>query len=177
MTSFLSKLNLRQLIIHFIASWLFIHAIHILATLLDFKFLYNEQVPSMSQLAVTDRYNKDLLIINQAGVVGLILAYIISYRISVKHNWFWLNSVIILIVSFPLVIFDLLGWKFFRYYFMTPGKIFDENTVPYIIVNAAVMLALGSFLFYGKGIIAYINKGVKRENDAPAPRGRKPAKA
>jgi len=177
MTSFLSNLNIRQLIIHFIASWFFIYAVHTLITLFDFSFLYNDQVPLMSQLAVQERYNRDLLIINQAGILGLLIAYVISWRISVKYDWFWLNSVIVLVVAFPLAIFDLLGWKFLRSVCMAPGYIFGVNSVLYLVINGVFMLAVGAFLFYRKGIIAFIEKGVKREKKVPTPRVPKANKA
>lgn len=168
MRSFVSKLNIRQLIIHFIACWLFLYAIHTLATLYDYLFLYATTPPAMGPMLIKQKYDTDMLIITEAGYVGLIVAYIISWRISVKHQWFWINSVIVFLVIFVLAFFDRLGWGQLRNICMAPGLIFGKNTKLYLITDVAIMLAVGSFLFFNKWIISFIDKGVRGDKKVGA---------
>jgi hypothetical protein len=177
MKSFFSKLNTRQLIIHFIASWFFIYAFDTLFSLYDYSFQYHSSTYLLS-ITAQQRYNTDIMIITRFGILGLIIAYIISWRISVKRNWFWANAVIVFLVAFFLSGEDYLGWGMFKEIFMVPGKIiFDLNSRGYLITNGIVMLAIGSFLLLIKQVINYIDKGVKREKKAPAARAPKAAKA
>ena len=169
MKSFFSKLNTRQLIIHFIASWFFIYAFDTLFSLYDYSFQYQSSIYLVSVTA-QQRYNTDILIINEFGTLGLIIAYIISWRISVKRNWFWVNSVIVLLVAFFLKSHDYLGWGMFKEIFLVPGQIFDVNSKAYLITNGVIMLAIGSFLLLKKQVINYIDRGVKHEKKAPEPR-------
>jgi hypothetical protein len=175
--SFFSKLNTRQLIIHFIASWFFIYAFDTLFSLYDYSFQYQSSTYLIS-ITAQQRYNTDILIVNEFGTLGLIIAYIISWRISSKHNWFWANSVIVLLVAFFLKSHDYLGWGMFKEIFLVPGKIiFDLNSRAYLITNGVIMLAIGSFLLLKKQVINYIDRGVKHEKKAPATRAPKAAKA
>jgi len=168
MSSFISKLNPRLLIIHFIASWLFLYGFHTIATLYDYSFLYTKQPPFMTQVLIQRKLESDMLIINEAGIIGLVLAYIISWRLSVKQNWFWLNSVLIFLIAFSLTAFDLLGWKQLRPICMFPGRVFEINSQPYLIMNVAIMLAVGCFLFFNKRVIGFINGGSKADKNPAA---------
>jgi len=126
----------------------FLYGVHTLATLFDYAFLYPTSQPLLSPIYIHERFQSDMLIVYEAGIVGLIIAYIISWRISVKQGWFWLNSVIVFLVAFALANFDLLGWKQLKNICMFPGLIFGKNTVPYLITDVVIMLAVGSFLFF-----------------------------
>jgi hypothetical protein len=175
MRSFFSKLNPRQLVIHFIASWFFLYGVHTLATLLDYSFLYTAKQPFMSPIYIQQKYDSDMLVVSEAGIAGLIIAYIISWRVSVRKNWFWLNSVIVFLAAFILTIFNLLGWKELRKIVLSPARIFDVNTVAYILTGGIIMLAVGSFLFFNKKIINFIDKGVKHVRKPAVKKGARPA--
>jgi len=174
--SFFSKLNTRQLIIHFIASWFFIYAFDTLFSLWDYSFQYQSSTYLLS-ITAQQRYNTDIMIITRFGILGLIIAYIISWWISAKRNWFWANAVIVFLVAFFLAGEDYLGWGMFKEIFMVPGKIFDTNSRAYLITNGLVMLAIGSFLLLKKQVINYIDNGVKHKKKAPAARAPKAANA
>jgi hypothetical protein len=131
----------------------------------------------MSPILVQQKYDADMLIITEAGYVGLIIAYIISWRLSVKHQWFWINSVIVFLVAFGLASFDLLGWRQLRGICMAPGLIFGKNTKLYLITDVVIMLAVGSFLFFNKWIINFIDKGVKGDREVGAEKGSMSSKA
>lgn len=159
----MEKLNYRQLIVHFVACWLFIFAFQTLGTLYDFPFIYTPYHPG-TLVIPQKRINFDTTIIELTAILGLVVAYVISWRISVKHNWFWTNSVVVLVVACILKNLNFLGWMQFKTPFLTIGNaIFDDNSIPCILTNALVMLGLGSALFFLKPIQRFIDKGVKPE--------------
>lgn len=161
MKNFFSQLNIRLLIIHFIAYWLFIYGFDTLGSLYDFRFLYNSNASLISQIA-KERFNNDILIINLFGTAGLVIAYIVSWQLSVKKDWYWANAVIILALAFLLKSHDYLAWSSMKSFFLAPGKIIFNNSMLGVIINGVVMIALGSFLLLKKQIIDFIDKGVKR---------------
>ena len=107
MRSFFLKLNVRQLIIHFIASWFFIYGMYTLVSLYDYQFLYNA-IALPSRMIFKQRFADDMFILKQGGNLGLIMAYIIGWQLSIKRGWFWANSVIIFLAVFALYNFNLL---------------------------------------------------------------------
>jgi len=106
-------------------------------------------------------------IVAQAALVGAIVAYIISWRISLKRNWFWLNSVFIFILIYILKLYDLLGWSQLQKVFLLPGSIFRLNTRTYYVTNGAVMLAIGCFLLFSGKVKKFID-GKKAEEKRTA---------
>lgn len=170
MRSFFSQLNIRQLIIHFMAAWLFIYATHTLTTLYDFSFLYKE-FALQNRVMFKDRANNDMFIIQLGGYIGLIAAYIISWQLSEKKKWFWANSVIVMLLAFVLYYFKRTGWQSLFGIFLFPGRLFtddnDFNTVTSIVIDGLFMLILGSLLFFSKGIIRFIDNGVNRVKAVP----------
>ena len=161
--SFFSQLNPRQLVIHFVAFWFFIYALDTLASIYDYQFLYKPEA-YLTQMVNRDRFNNDILIINLFGTFGLLVAYVISWRISVKYNWFWANAVIVFLLEFFLKSHDYLGWAVLKTFFLQPGTLLGENSIPCIIVNGLIMLSLGSLLLFNKKVILYIDNGVKPED-------------
>jgi hypothetical protein len=161
MKNFLAQLNVRLLIIHFIAYWLFIYGFDTLGSLYDFKFLYNTNALMLSSIA-KERFNSDILIINLFGTSGLVIAYIISWQLSVKKGWFWANAVIIFLLAFLLKSHDYLAWSSMKSIFLAPGQIIFDNSMIGVIINGLVMIALGCLLLLKKQIIDFIDRGVKR---------------
>ena len=161
MSNFLSKLNTRQLVIHFIAFWLFIYAFHTLAYLYDYKILTSDSV-KVYQVIFKARYATDLAIIDIAGSIGLFIAFVISWRLSDLNKWFWPIPVIVFFITFLLYYFNLLGWSKLQYIFLAPGQIFSglSNAIT-IIFNGIIMLAMGLYLFLSKKVIGYISRRMK----------------
>ena len=156
MRKLLSQLNSRLMIIHFIAFWFFIYAFQTLAFLHDYSFLYLGQ-DSITQDNLPARFDRDMELIRQAGNIGLLVAYIISWSISTKRDWFWLNSVIIFLLAFALKNLGWLGWKYLDHIFMAPAKLFIEHSVWGYLTSGLIMIAIGSLLFFSKRIIRYID--------------------
>ncbi|MES2110491.1 MAG: hypothetical protein V4577_17160 [Bacteroidota bacterium] len=155
MGSIVSKFNVKLLVIHFVAFWLFIYGFQTLAYLYDFDFLIF--LPVEARLNDVPRTNFDMKVVAQAGLVGAIVAYLISWRISLKRNWFWLNSTLIFVLIYVLKLYDLLGWAKLQKVFLLPGSIFRLNTRTYFIANAGIMLAIGCWLLLAKPIKRFID--------------------
>jgi hypothetical protein len=160
-----SKINVRLMVIHFIAFWLFVFGFQTLAYLYDFNFLIF--LPVEARINDVPRTNLDMKIVAQAALVGAIVAYIISWRISLKRNWFWLNSVFIFVLIYVLKLYDLLGWSQLQKVFLLPGSIFRLNTRTYYVTNGVVMLAIGCFLLFSGKVKKFID-GKRAGSPEPA---------
>ncbi len=158
MKSFLSNLNTRLMIIHFIAFWFFVHAFFTLAFLHDYSFLH---LPLDRMLLLNDegRIKMDKEFIRQAGNIGLLAAYLISWGISSKRNWHWVNSVIIFLLVFGLYNTGYLGWKQLHSIFQAAGKLFPSDSVGEYLTNGLIMLGLGLVILFARGKMRYIDRG------------------
>ncbi|MDB5131731.1 MAG: hypothetical protein JWR02_1480 [Mucilaginibacter sp.] len=158
--NFLSNLNPRQLVVYFIANWLFIYAFHTLANLYDHSFLFGDYA-LQNRAFFTARFNTDVLIIDECGVAGLIVAYLIEWKISSKQKWFWANSVVVFVVMFLLYNYHLLGWSRLKPIAFAPGLVFGPGSIAALITDFIVMAAIGCFLLLHKSVINYIDRGIK----------------
>ncbi|MGZ3872387.1 MAG: hypothetical protein ACXVJD_05695 [Mucilaginibacter sp.] len=174
MKTFLLKFNLRLLIIHFVAFWFFIYAFRTLSFLHDFGFLVT--APIEVRLNETERLNFDREIAAQASLLGLVIAYIISWLISLKRDWFWLNSLAVFILMYALKYYNLLGWNILQNVFLLTCHVVGQNTRAFYIVNGAIMLGLGCLLLFSGKIKRFIDGGGPAKKKPGAHRKTKPAK-
>src|SRR4051794_33040469 len=106
LSNFVSKLNWRLIVIHLIACWFFIYAFLEFSALHDLKLIhyivhhYKDIVDhhKFGQLTVSEMYY-DAVWSSLGQLLGLITAFLISLFISRKQNWYWVNSVIVLLIS------------------------------------------------------------------------------
>lgn len=175
MKTFLSKFNIRLLIIHFIAFWLFIFGFRTLSFLHDFGFLV--VAPPEVRMIETARLNFDMEVGVQVSLLGLVAAYVISGVISLKRDWFWLNSLVIFVLAYALKYNNLLGWTVLQNVFLLPGRVFGESTRAFYIVNGAIMLGLGCLLLFSGKIKRFIDGGGPVKKKPGAHHKMKPAKS
>ncbi len=157
MRSVLSKFNIRQLLIHFAAFWLFIYAFQTLAYLYDFNFLY--LTTAQADVTAIQRVQFDSSIVELAGYFGCITGYVISCIISIKRGWFWLNPAVIFVLAYIPKLNNLLGWTVLKKVFLLPGSMFSAHRPAYYIINGGIMLIIGCLLFFSKRIKLFIDKG------------------
>lgn len=97
MKNFFLKLNWRLIVIHILASWLFLCAFREFVLMHDYSYQYvyshNNKAPD------EDRIMNNLYWNALSGVVGLLVAFIISFILSLRKRWFWPNSVIVFILG------------------------------------------------------------------------------
>jgi hypothetical protein len=97
------------------------------------------------------------LVTGFAPFTGLLLACFISYFISLKKKWLWINSLTIFVIVFPLFRLNLLGWDYAKQVFLYPGSFFSNIEIQ-IIVNGAILLIIAGILFFLSSIIHFIDK-------------------
>jgi hypothetical protein len=128
--TFISKLNWRQVLIHFVAFWFFIYAFQTLSYLYNIKLVdvlrYSHGHPSNETYINNGITASDLsyfaLRTSASGIAGLLAAFVISLIISLKRRWFWVNTLMAFILTYLLYEFNLSGWRFLKPVFGTRGK-------------------------------------------------------
>lgn len=155
----ISRFNWRLMLIHFIAMWFFMYAFFILCRLHDLN-AYEVFTKKWQQNSFdVKRYMSEIYWLYGSPYVGLLVAFIISLFISIKKKWFWLNSVIVFLIVYLLRRFDIDGWHYLKYIFLSPGDLFDQYSAGEYLVNGLPLLAIGLFLFFSKRINKFINGG------------------
>lgn len=160
---FISKINWRQVIVHFIAFWFFSHAF------LTFSRLHNIKLTEIARNSngmisnatfIENKITGDdlvefLWLKDLSPLVGLMASFIWALLISKKRHWFWVNSFLAFIAFCFLLSYDLLGWNFLGPLFWKPGKIFD-NIVLEFLFNGFILLAAGLLFFYFRPVTDFI---------------------
>jgi hypothetical protein len=154
-SSIIKGVNWRQIVIHYVAIWLFSLAFEAFSYLLDTEFL------SQLILAKQKHIKVKTLLEGQSGekftnifyhsaigyFSGLMLGLIISIIISIRRRWFWLNSLLALSVIFILGQLGIINSYFLRAVFLFPGIILQDISLT-VIINASILLLLGCILFF-----------------------------
>lgn len=151
----ITKINPRQILIHFVAFWFFIYAFQTLSYLYDTKLVdavrQSDGQGYIKPLGNNGTTAYDLayfaLWTSLSGFIGLLFAFIVSLTISIKRNWFWPNSFIAFILTYILFRFDLLGWSYLKILFWYPGQQFNSSTVEFSF-NGIILLTIGVLIFF-----------------------------
>ena len=152
--NFIEKINWRQILIHFVAFWFFIHAFQTLS------YLYNPSLvdtvrqsngqDTIKTLSENGTTATDIVYFQLwtsiSGFIGLLVAFFLSLGISIKRHWFWVNSFIAFIVTYILYRYHILGWTYLKNIFLYPGQIFNNSTVEFLF-NGSILLAIGLLIF------------------------------
>jgi len=157
MKEILKRLNWKLILVHFIATWLLIHSFYILSYLHDIEFTEfimknRSQVPDFDEIPFdTKRMSDFFMITGVSKFIGLLVAFIISLSISIYRKWFWLNSVLVLLITYTLFRLDFLLWDYLKVIFRFIGG-FMPNIILDFLVDGLVMLFLGLLIFFSKKI-------------------------
>ena len=162
---FISRLNWRQIVIHFVASYFFIYAFKTLAYLYDTKLLdvirLSNQGHKIQGIDTTNYSTSDFIdfirIPLYTAMVGLLIAFLISLFISIKRQWFWVNSLIAFLLAYFFYRFDLLRWDYLKKIFLAFGQLFSSTFVE-LLLNGILMLTIGILLFFLRPIMEFIDK-------------------
>jgi hypothetical protein len=175
LSNFISKLNWRLMIVHILACWFFFHALWQLGLLYDYSYLeeirrhINEHnYKDFNSYKWLDGHRITMIQINAILIAlgGLLAGFVLSLLLSFKHKWFWVNSVIVLLVTFGLFSIDRFYFNYLRPTFQAPGKLFKADWAC-ILANGLTMLAIGLLLFFLKRVIKFID-GKKAHPEAVA---------
>lgn len=149
-----SRINWRQLLVHFVAFWFFIFAFRTLSFLTDTRLIYyiiapfNDAVSkALSAQGVTDiDLTNYRLWISISGYIGMAVAFIISLIISLKKGWFWGNSLVLINITYLLVKYTNLGIPYIGKVFLLLRQVFT-NPLWEFSIRGIILLALGVFVF------------------------------
>ncbi len=153
----MARLSWRQMLVHFLASWFFIHAF------LMFSYLFHIRVVDamsrsngqLNSSAFTDQGFTGADVLNLslwlsiAGFIGLLVALIISVIVSVRRRWLWVNPLIVAVIMFFLYRFSLLGWEYAGYVFGFPARLLN-NTAARCLITGGILLTIGLLILFSK---------------------------
>lgn len=162
MKEVLKRLNWKLILVHFFATWLFIHSFYILSYLHDIEFTEfimknRNQTPVFDEIPFgTKRMSNFFMVTGISKFIGLLIAFIISLSISAYRKWFWLNSVLVLLITYTFFRLDFLLWDYLKVIFRFIGGFMPNITLDFL-VDGLVMLLLGLLVFFSKKLTQLIN--------------------
>ena len=156
-TNFISRLNWRQILLHLIASIFFVHSFH------SFSYLYDINITNILQHSYGQPAEKiftenkiNILQLNYyslwtgiSGFIGLFVAFLFSLIISLRRHWFWLNSLIVVLLAYALYRLNLLGMTYvtqFRWH--VAQKV--NNSIAVFLIAGLILLLSGLLTFFLK---------------------------
>ncbi len=182
LSNFASKLNWRLIVIHSTACWFLMDSFKLFSILHDlpmtdffdyaFKVLKHSRgyskisdYPDSSVFNSTRLFYFDLWI-QMAKLAGLLICFIISLYITIKHHWFWINALIVFFIGVVFYKLNLPGVYYLWY--ILPGRVFKDDTIWYYIINGTVTLTVGFLLLFLKASVRFIEyKGNMKETGLP----------
>ncbi|MEO6141034.1 MAG: hypothetical protein ABIP22_09525 [Ginsengibacter sp.] len=152
---FITRLNWRQVLIHFIATWFFMYSFRALAVLHDTNLAdifrhtgSNNLQKNLNENKISASDFSDFVVwISVGNTVGIFTAFIISLTISIKRKWFWFNSFLVFVLVNILSWLNLSGWNYLKKIFLTPGEIFNNTTLEFL-TTGLILLILGLLTFF-----------------------------
>lgn len=164
---FISRINWRQILVHFVAFWFFIYAFQTLSYLYDTKLVdtirYSNSQDSIKTLTDNGTTTSNLvflqLYVNISGLIGLLIAFMISLAISIKKHWLWINPLIAFALMYTLYRFDLLGWTYLKQTFWFLGQRFRNSTAEFLL-NGTILLTIGLLIF----LLKHPNRFIEKQN-------------
>ena len=164
LSNFTSKLNWRLMAIHFIACWFIYHAITQLSYLYDYKFVefminhkFEDEIDKFYKSEnVGLRLSMDLVYAACAGLVAILVTFVISLILSIKHKWVWLNSLIVFLAGLGSFLVDRFYWNLVKSIFMFPGIPFKSDWW-FNFIGGTFMLAVGLSLLFWKRVTHFID--------------------
>jgi len=143
----LRRLNLKHIVLHFIAFWLIGHAAQTFSCLRNIELaeIIRTSIDSKREIAERGIYVIELtdfhLPIGFGYTFGILVAFSLAIVICIKRKWFWLNSFISVCILIILGFFLTNGWDALKHYFLLPGSLFDA--AGFYLTNGIVLLLLG----------------------------------
>lgn len=165
---FISKLNWRHILLHFVAFWLFIYGCRTLSNLGFTKLIdgfrlsnYKLNETLANQNISSSEVTSYLVWYYWSAFLGLLVAFCISLIVSFKRHWFWPNTFIILLVTYALHRNDLLGWEYLNETLLFIGRLFNNSSVEFLL-NGSLLLMVALLIFFLKPINRFIERGYTR---------------
>ena len=164
----MQNLRWQQILVHFTALIFIVHAFHMFSYLFGIKIIdiyfgnKNMTVNSLLRSGLfSGEYLTDFLIWQSLSVsIGCLFAFIVSLFISLRKKWFWLNSLLVLLLAFFLFRYFDLGWSVLKtlvLYFR--GK--KDKSIFLFSSTVIVLMVIGLVIFFAKPSIRFIENKKK----------------
>jgi len=158
-STYFSKINGKLIGLHLVAGWFLMTGFYTLSFLTNIQFV--EKFKTITPFSVEAWWgqapNSFVSTIILSGFAGLIISFIISLLICIQKKWFWLNAVIVLILSLLLVKFYWILWNTVKPLAWFAGERFNNISLEFL-VNGIILLAIGLFIFFSKWTNNFIQK-------------------
>jgi len=160
------RLNLRLILVHSIAAWLLAYACDLSRYFRDVPFLKmlikGDNNLTLQYIKSSNWTTQDFVayvyFVNGTWMTGLLLAFIISLYVALKHRWWWINSLIavtlVYIISFTVAHYTHAVPFSTVYNFPFPASI-----ASFISVGILCLIG-GALLFFSPKINTLIEKPV-----------------
>lgn len=164
----IQKLRWQQILVHFTALIFIVHAFHMFSYLSGIKIIdsyFGNRNSCLKNLInsglVSVEYLTDFSIWESLSIsIGYLFAFIVSLGISIRKKWFWLNSLVVLLLAFFLFRYFDLGWPVLQ----TVVLYFRSKTDKSIFLFSSfgsVLMAIGLVIFFAKPMIRFIENNKK----------------
>ena len=160
---FISKINWRQILIHFVAFWFFILSFQTLSYLHNIKLINILQHSNEHSLSKdlsdngikSSEFVNTMIWINVSGFFGLLAAGSISLVISIRQHWLWVNTLIAIILIYIFERFNFLGWRYLVRSVWYLGRTLNNSTAAFLFIGI-ILLVIGILMFSLKRTIRFI---------------------
>lgn len=160
--TFLSKMNWKIIVLHLLASWFFMTGFFTLSFLTNIQIAeaFKSFIPFTGAAWWGNSVNSFVLTIYFAGFAGLIISFIVSLFICIRKKWFWLNALIVFLLSILLYKFYWEFWNMARPFAWFIGEKMESIFLQFLI-NGIMLLGIGLFIFFSK----WNNKFIQRNKE------------
>jgi len=153
-----------QILLYFVAFWLFSHAFQVLACLFDIEGAEGVRLAEDTRFSpsvhhkITDSAQTLNLIMGVGRVVGAIVGFIYTIYLARQRGGNWINPMFAFLLTLLLGFFNLLGWAVVKNIFLSPGSLL--NGAMYYVVDGMILLILGA-------AIIYFNHRIRKKKNEP----------
>ena len=157
---YFSKINGKLIGLHLVAGWFLMTGFYTISFLTNIYFAeeFKNITPFSGEAWWGQVPNSFVSTIILSGFAGLIFSFLISLLICIRKKWFWMNAVIVLILSLLFVKFYWLLWNTVKPFAWFTGEIFNTIFLEFLI-NGILLLFIGLFIFFSKWTNQFIQKG------------------
>lgn len=148
LSNFISKLNWLLILVHVLACWFVRYA---LVELADYSLFYQ---PSNVLDGPEWIYGSRLWEVVRYTAPAI--TFILSSLVSHKQKWYWMNSLLVFLITFIICQNDLLMWYELRVFFGLITLDIDSVSIRHFI-QGLIMLGIALCLFFLKSIVKFID--------------------
>jgi hypothetical protein len=157
--NFIYKINWRIIILHIVATIFIIFSAKQFAILNDIEIIKlvdryraeNAIKQLQKESNSPNRIEYFLLWNGMSKLIGLLIAFILSFIIIIKKKMFWLNSLIIFIIGLLFIQLGLFKNQIINTLFYSFDDLFPNfGTLYKSIINGTILLIFALFIFFNK---------------------------